>query len=165
MTEPVTSRTRTVSWSDPAPAAQAGLAMSGLEYLTAMLAGELPAPPIGILLGLGAKCVESGRVVFELEPGEHLYNPIGLVHGGALATLLDSVTGCAVHSALPAGTRYATTGLSLSFMRAVTADTGLLTAEGRVTHVGRRAAYANGEIRDRAGGLIATAQATCAVLH
>lgn len=157
------ARTRTVSWSDPALAAQAGIAMSGLEYLAEMLEGRLPAPPFGILLGIEAQSVEKGRVVFVLDPGEHLYNPLGLVHGGALATLLDSVAGCAIHTTLAAGTRFATTGLSLSFMRPVTAGSGRLTADGEATYVGRRTAHARGEIRDENGRLIATAQTTCAV--
>lgn len=157
------TRTRTVSWSDPGPAAQAGSAMSGLEFLTAMLDGRLPSPPFGILLGIEASSVDKGRVVFVLEPDEHLYNPIGLVHGGALATLLDSVAGCAIHTALPAGTRFATTSLNVSFVRPVTAGSGLLSAEGRITHVGRRAAHAQAEIRDRTGRLVESAQTTCAV--
>jgi len=159
------SRTRTVTWADPGAAAAAGATMAGLDYLRAMAAGELPSPPIAALLGMDVIEVAPGRVVFTLEPGEHLYNPIGLVHGGALATLLDSVAGCAVHSALPAAVGYATTSLSLAFVRPVRADAGTITATGETVHVGRTVAHATASAVDGGGRLLATAQATCAVLR
>src|SRR2546425_8727525 len=97
-------RTRTVSWEDPLIGASAAPGMSGLDYLRAIAAGDLPPPPIALLLGMDLAHIETGHAVFELEVGEHLYNPIGSVHGGVLATLMDSALGCAVHSTLPAGT-------------------------------------------------------------
>jgi uncharacterized protein (TIGR00369 family) len=160
-----TERTRTVAWHDPAEVATRGRELAGIDYLRAIASGELPPPPIGLLIGMAPVSVEPGRVAFELEPGEHLYNPIGLVHGGALATLLDSVAGCAVHSTLPAGVGYATTSLSLSFVRAVRADAGTITATGEVVHVGRTVAHATATALDAGSRVLATAQVTCAVIR
>ena len=162
---PPSARTRTVAWADPRATAARGRDMAGLAYLQAIVDGELPPPPIAVLLGMGVVSVEAGRVVFSLEPGEHLYNPIGLVHGGALATLLDSVAGCAVHSTLPAGVGYATTSLSSSFVRAVRADAGTITATGEVVHVGRTVAHATATAIDAGSRVLATAQVTCAVIR
>src|SRR5688572_6197637 len=100
---PTATRTRTFSWEDPMVGAMAAVGMSGLDYLRAIGTGEVPPPPVAVLLGFEPPHVEHGRAVFAVEPGEHLYNPIGTVHGGMLATLMDSAMGCAVHSTLPAG--------------------------------------------------------------
>ena len=96
-------RTRSYSWGDPTLSATAARTSAGIDVLRALAAGELPAPPILAALGFELESVEPGRVVFVLEPAEHHYNPIGSVHGGVYATVLDSATGCAVHSLLPAG--------------------------------------------------------------
>jgi acyl-coenzyme A thioesterase PaaI-like protein len=101
-------RTRITTWSDPTPTAQAGRHLSGLEFLRAIIAGELPAPPIGVTLGFAPREADEGRVVFVLYPAEYQYNPIGTVHGGLAATLLDSAMSCAVQSTLPAGVGYTT---------------------------------------------------------
>src|SRR5213592_4209901 len=93
-------RTRTFTWADPLATAQAAGALSGLEAIRAIAAGELPPPPIAELLGFRIAHVERGRVVFALEPAEWMYNPIGSVHGGVASTLLDSALGCAVHTVL-----------------------------------------------------------------
>lgn len=159
------SRTRTVHWEDPNVAAAAGREMSGLAYLQAIAAGELPTPPIAALLGMRLRSVEEGRVVFEMDSAEHLYNPIGLIHGGAIATLVDSVAGCAIHTMLPAGAGYATTALMLSYVRPATTDSGLITATGHVVRVGRTTAYASAEAVDAQGRLLATTQVTCAIIR
>ncbi len=108
MNEEQPKRSRTISWEDPTPAIQQSKTMSGLHYLQALQTGDVPAAPIATLLGMWIVEVSEGRIVFAAEPGEYEYNPIGTVHGGIAATLLDSAMGCAVHSTLPAGTAYTT---------------------------------------------------------
>ncbi len=157
-------RSRVVRWTDPGPTAKAGLAMSGLDYLSAIRDGHMPQPPISALVGFAIETVEPGRVVMALAPGEHHYNPLGIVHGGIAATLLDSVMGCAVHSTLPAGTGFTTLEIKLNYLRAMTAETGTVRAEGRLTHGGRRTAVAEGRIFDESGRLYATASTTCLIL-
>src|SRR4051794_17899813 len=95
------ARTRTVDWDDPMAGARRGMEMSGMEYMRAILRGEIPRPPIAGSLDFTLAEVEEGRAVFTLTPAEFHYNPIGVVHGGVAATLLDSAMGCAVHSLLP----------------------------------------------------------------
>lgn len=158
-------RTRTVSWEDPMIGATAALGVSGLDYLRAIGAGDIPPPPIALLLGMDRPHVEAGRTVFEMQIGEHLYNPIGSVHGGVLATLLDSALGCAVHSLLPAGVGYATVDLSVTYLRPVTRETGRLRCEAEVIHAGRTVATARAQILDPAERLCATATTTCLILR
>ena len=160
-----TERELTVSWSDPAALAQAGMQMSGLEYLRAMGTGELPMPPIARLMGFDGIEVEEGRVVFSCVPGEQHFNPIGVVHGGLAMTLLDSAMGCAVHSSLPAGTGYTSLEAKVNFTRPITAGTGRVLAEGTVVHVGSRVATAEGRLTvAETGKLLAHASTTCLVM-
>ena len=156
-------RERTVSWSDPKEAARAGRAMAGLDFLIAMRDGTLPSPPALVLLGIEMAEAEPGRIVMRLLPGEHLYNPLGSVHGGMIATLLDSVMGCAVHSTLPQGRGYTTLEIKVNYLRAVTEGAGVVSAEGRVVQAGRQAAVAEARLTDAAGKLYATASTTCLV--
>jgi uncharacterized protein (TIGR00369 family) len=156
-------RSRAITWIDPMLGAAMAAERSGLDYLKAINAGEVPPPPIALLLGMELTHVESGRAVFELEAGEHLYNPIGSVHGGVMATLLDSATGCAAHSTLPAGDRYTTVDLSVTYLRPVTRESGRLRCEAETIHVGGTIATARGQITDGAGRLCATATATCLI--
>lgn len=137
--------------------------MSGLDFLNAIAAGELPAPPIADLLGFTLAEVERGRVVFESVPQFRHYNPLGTVHGGYTATLLDSCVGCAVHSTLPKGIGYTTLEFKVSLIRAITADTGPVRAEGKILNAGRRAATAEGRLTDAKGRLLAHATTTCLV--
>ncbi len=116
-----TERTLTVSWEDPRALAEAGRGLSGLEYLRKIAAGELPRPPIGALMNFGLDELGEGHAVFTVEPAEYHYNPLGVVHGGLAATLLDSAMGCAVHSALPAGAWYTTLEIKVNFVRPMTA--------------------------------------------
>ena len=140
--------------------------MSGLEHLQAMHRGEMPPAPIAALFGIEPVEVEEGRVVFAATPEHRHYNPIGSVHGGFAATLLDSAMGCAVQSILPAGTGYTTLELSVNYVRPMTADTGPVRAEGTVVHGGRRMATAEGRIwAERDGKLIAHGTTTCIVFE
>ena len=136
---------------------------SGIALLRAMQAGELPAPPIMTLLDFALVEVEEGRAVFAGTPGERHYNPLGSVHGGYAATLLDSCMGCAVHSTLPAGTGYTTLEFKVNLVRPLTAETGEVRAEGRTLHVGKRSATAEGRLVDGAGRLLAHGTTTCLV--
>ncbi len=158
-------RSRTITWTDPAAAVEAGRQSSGLEYLRALAAGELPMSPIGVLMGFTGLEVDEGEATFWAEPGEHHLNPLGGVHGGVAATLLDSATGCAVHTTLPAGVGYTTTDLHVSFVRGIRPDAGPLRCEGRVVHRGRRIATAEGRLFSEGDDrLVAHGTATCLVL-
>ena len=137
--------------------------LSGLDQLRAWLAsGRQPA--IGETLGLKLVEVEEGRAVFEGIPGLHVYNPIGMVHGGYAATLLDSACGCAVQSRLTAAQAFTTLELKVAYHKAMTAGTGLVRAEGRVISVGRRAAFAEATLTDASGRLYASATSTLLVM-
>jgi uncharacterized protein (TIGR00369 family) len=158
-------RRRTVTWEDPQRLVAAPDGRGGLELLSAMAAGELPPPPIARLLGMELEVVEAGRVVFALEPGEYLYNPLGSVHGGVSATLLDSAMGCAVHSMLPAGAAYTTLELKVNYVRPIVMTTGRVLAEGTVVHRGGTVSTAEGRITSAADGrLLAHASTTCLIL-
>ena len=155
------TRTRTFSWSDPAPtAAQLGR-RSGRELLLAMAAGELPAPPVMDLLGVERLEVDQGRVVVAMTPQEFHYNPLGTVHGGVLATLLDTAAGCAVHATLPAGVGYTSLDLVTRFLRPVTVASGVLRCEGTVLSRGRTTALAEARLTDATGHLVAHATSSC----
>lgn len=139
-------------------------ALSGMEFLRALMDGRLPAPPITELIGFAPSELESGRVVFEGTPDQRHYNPIGSVHGGYAATLLDSCMACAVHSMLEAGWSYTTLELKVNYIRALTAATGTVRAEGKLVHLGRRTATAEGRLTDARGRLLAHATTTCLVI-
>jgi uncharacterized protein (TIGR00369 family) len=138
--------------------------LTGLEQLRAFLtAGRRPG--IGTSLDFKLADVQEGVVVFEGTPGEHAYNPIGTIHGGYAATLLDSACGCAVHSKLSATQSYTTLELKVAYLKAMTKDTGLVRAEGRVVSMGRRVAFAEATLKDRNGRLYATATSTLLVIE
>jgi len=139
-----------------------GTALDGLSQLRALMAsGRKP----GILVALDFDFVEveAGRAVFAGTPGEHAYNPIGTVHGGYAATLLDSACGCAVHSRLTAAQAYTTLELKVAYHKPITKDTGLLRAEGRVLSLGRKAAFAEARLTDARDKLYASATSTLLV--
>ena len=125
--------------------------------------GQLPMPPISETLDFWPVEWEPGRMVFQGMPAKAHYNPLGSVHGGWIAAILDSAVGCAVHSALPAGTGYTTVELKINYVRAVTAESGPLRAEGKVIHVGKQVATAEGRLHDAKGRLYAHASTTCLV--
>jgi uncharacterized protein (TIGR00369 family) len=161
--KPEMIRRRSVTWSDPKAAAKAGLAMAGIDYLHALARGDLPEPPAIALLGITLDRVEPGMVAMGMKVGEHLYNPIGSVHGGTLATLLDSAMGCAVQSLVPLGRAYTTLEIKVNYLRAVTDKLDQVRAEGHVVHAGRQQAVAEGRILDAEGRLYATASTTCLI--
>ena len=145
------------------PAAELVKQMSGLEFMQGYLNGSVPRPPFAAVLKFELTQVEHGRVVFEGTPDLSFYNPIGVVHGGYAATLLDSCMGCAVHTVLAAGQGYTTLEFKINFVRALTGQTGRVRAEGRVIHPGNRAATAEGHIYDARGKLLAHGTTTCLV--
>lgn len=136
---------------------------AGLDLLRGMMAGELPRAPIADVLNFRPVEAEAGRVVFEGTPTPAFFNPIGSIHGGWAATLLDSCVGCAVHSLLPAGKGYTTVELKINFVRPVMPDGTRLRAEGKVIHVGGRVGTAEGRLTDAAGRLYAHATTTCLI--
>ena len=159
-------RTRSFSWEDPAAAAAEGLTLPGLEYIAGIAHGRFAPPPIAALMGFEIVAAEPGRAVFAMEPAEWMYNPIGSVHGGVAATLLDSCMGCAVHTTLPTGVGYATGDLQVRYIKAMSAATGRVLAEGRVVHAGRRTATAEGRLFTAADDtLLAHATTACQILR
>jgi uncharacterized protein (TIGR00369 family) len=138
---------------------------SGLEVMQAMLAGELPYPHIMQTLDYGLVQVEKGRAVFQGVPQLMHYNPLGSVHGGWYATLLDSALGCAVHTALEAGQGYTTAELGIHIVRAASTKSGPLRAIGKVVHVGRQLATAEARIVGADGKLYAHGSTTCLVFQ
>ncbi|MEU9055455.1 PaaI family thioesterase [Streptomyces sp. NPDC048384] len=160
---PARSRSRTHTWQPPTNYAAAG-AHTGIELARMSLEGRLPEAPICTTLGFRLVAVEEGQAVFEGEPGEHLFNPMGTVHGGFMATLLDSALGTAVLSSLPAGRAYTTVQLGVNMVRPVLDTTPTLRCEGTAVHVGRTTATAQARLVGAADGkLYAHGTATCAV--
>ena len=157
-------RHRTITWYDPMIAAKAGAGLSGIEHLRAIGRGELPPPPIAAHFSFHIGEVSEGEVTFHCVPDESAYNPIGLVHGGLVCTLLDTVLGCAVQTTLGVGVGYTSIEIKVNYLRPVHATTGELTARGWVTKPGRRVAFAEGDVRDPAGKLLATASSSCLVM-
>jgi len=145
--------------------AQQVAGLSGLEVFEAMFAGRLPRPPIGDTLDFMPVRIEHGLAVFQGRPQTKHYNPMGSVHGGWFATLLDSAVGCAVHSTLPTGKGYTTLELKLNIVRALTDAVPLVRAEGRVIHAGRQVATAEGRLVGADDKLYAHATTTCLIFE
>ena len=139
------------------------LSYDGMGFLKAIIDGTVPNPPISELLGFHLVEAEEGRAVFEGVPAFHHYNPIGSVHGGFAATLLDSALGCAIFSTIAKGDAWTTLELKFNLVRALTKDTGPVRAEGRIVHRGRTVATSEGDLKDRAGKLYAHATTTCMI--
>jgi uncharacterized protein (TIGR00369 family) len=156
-------RTRTIEWYDPAVGLAAAAKMPGREFLQAVIDGELPRPPFAALTGAELASVDAGVVVFRFAPEESTLNPLGVVHGGMLCTLLDSAAGCAVHSQLPAGVGMSSIEIKVSFMSPVTAGGGTVEVEGRALRVGRQVAFAEAHARTEAGKLVAHATTSIAL--
>ena len=138
--------------------------MTGLQLLEGIRTGTIPPPGFAVLLGLSLEDVEAGRVTFAMTPGDAHLNPLGTVHGGLLATMLDSAMGCAIQSVLPAGMSYTTVQLDVKYVRSPRIGEGRVSAEGQVVHCGRRTATAEGRVLDAQGRLCAHATTTCLVL-
>jgi uncharacterized protein (TIGR00369 family) len=139
--------------------------MAGIDFVRAIFGGRLPAPPIMQNIEPFDTSADPGVVVMHSIPAFRHYNPIGSVHGGYAATLLDSAMGLAVHSTLPPGTGYTTLEFKVSFIRGMTKDTGPVRTEGKTLNVGRRAATAEARITDAKGRLLAHATTTCLVFE
>ncbi|MFG1779175.1 PaaI family thioesterase [Micromonospora sp. NPDC049048] len=154
-------RSRTFSWSDPGVNAAHVGRRDGLDLLRAMIAGELAAPPIMHLVDMSRMEADKGWVAVELVPQEFHYNPLGTVHGGVIATLLDTAAACAVHTTLPAGVGYTSLDLNVKYLRAVTVASGTLRCEGTVLQSGRRTAFAEAKLLDAKSRLVAHATSTC----
>lgn len=154
------TRTRSYTWEDPRSWQPAAAARSGREVLEAMVAGELPYPPIAATLDFDSFEVGDGWIAVTLRAQEFHYNPIGAVHGGVIATLLDTATGCAVHTTLAPGEGYTSLDINVKFVRAMTLDSGQVRCEGRVLHRGGRTAVAEATLVDERGKLLAHATST-----
>lgn len=139
--------------------------MTGMQQMQAMLDGKLPYPHIADTMDFSLVEIGEGRAVFQGQPQLKHYNPLGSVHGGWYATLLDSAVGCAVHTVMPAGRAYTTAELSLNIVRAASHKSGPLRAIGTVVHAGRQLATAEGRIVGADGKLYAHATTTCLVFE
>ena len=156
-------RSRTITWSDPERTRARLHGLDGFDRLAAMQRGDAPAPPAVALLGLSFDELERGRTVFSIVADELHENPMGTMHGGVVATLVDTAMGCAVSSTLPADAGFTTLELSTNFVRAITTATGRVRAEGRVVHGGGRVATTEARVYDDEGTLYAHAKSTCLV--
>lgn len=154
------SRERTFTWSDPQELARAATTTDGLDFLTRMAKGDLPHPPVTATTGIVPTDFGDGWAVFELEPDEWHFNPIGSVHGGILSTMADSALGCAVQTQL-AATGYTSLDMTIKFTRMADLDSGVLRCRGTVTTIGRRTATAEARITDSRDRVVAHAVATC----
>ena len=137
--------------------------MPGLDFMTAVSKGELPAAPMAKVMGFYAAEFSHGRAVFRGTPSIDVYNPIGSVHGGWAGTILDSCMGCAVHTTLPKGMGYTTLEYKINLVRGMTADTGEVEAIGTVVNSGKRVGVAEGTIRDAKGNVLAHGTTTCLI--
>ncbi len=136
---------------------------AGLDLMRAMIDGSLPGAPIAGLMNMRGVHADHGVIVFEGIPGPEHYNPLGSVHGGYAATLLDSCMGCAVHTTLPAGTGYTSIDINITYVRAITAATGPVTAHGEVINVGRRVGTVRGTLTDATGKVLAHGTSSCLI--
>lgn len=158
-------RNRTITWTDPARSRFRGRQLSGYERLSAMQRGELAPPPAAALLGMQLDEVEPGRTVFSMLSEEMHENPMGTMHGGIVATLVDTAMGCALSSQLPADAGFTTLELKTNFVRAITQATGRIYAEGSVLHSGGRIATTEARVHGADGTLYAHATSTCLILR
>lgn len=158
-------RSRIVEWGDPSEAMRVAPGKTGLELMKEIQKGSIAPPPIALTLGFRGVLFEAGRAVFEGQPDESVYNPIGVVHGGYAMTLLDSAMGCAVHTTLAVGERYTTLEVKTNFVRPITLETGRVRCEGVVVHRGATVATAEGRvIAIESGKLLAHGTTTCLII-
>ncbi|MEE6177210.1 PaaI family thioesterase [Mycobacterium sp. 050134] len=158
-------QSRTVSWHDPLVTQAAVASVSGLAYWRAVADGELPPPPISQLMRMRVIDVEHGRITFGCDPDASMHNPMGMVHGGLVCTLLDTVAACALHTTLPEGVAYTSVEIKVNYLKAVTEDSGPLTAVGTVVKAGSRIGFAEGAVTDASGALVATATSTLLIFE
>jgi uncharacterized protein (TIGR00369 family) len=160
----MTHQMRSYSWGDPHALSKAGQELSGLEFMRLLATEKLGRTPMMATLAFRFTAVEEGRIEFECETGAFMYNPMGVVHGGLAATLLDSAASCAVHTTLPAGTGATTLDLTVHLLRPILSDLGPIREVGTVVSRGRRTALGSAEVRDGSDRLLAQATATCVLL-
>jgi len=161
----VRTRTRTITWDDPAPAFERAAFLTGAQYLRDIFEGRLPPPPIASSIGFAGIEVGDGRVVFRGEAGEHLYNPIGVVHGGFAMTILDSAMACAIQTTCGVGERYTSVETKVNFVRPITVETGPVRCEATVVHRGTKVATAEGRLTSESTGkLLAHGTSTCLLI-
>lgn len=153
---------RAITWDDPHEIASEAGKLSGIEFLRGLIATDRKVP-IGVTLGFRLVEVDDGVAVFEAEAGPWAYNPIGSVHGGWYAAVLDAPLGCALHTTLPAGYGYTTLEIKVNVTRGVRPDTGVLRAAGKVVHRGKRTAVTEARMEDQEGRLYAYATSTCLI--
>lgn len=160
-------RERVIHWEDPQATFHEAqrLGLTGIELLERIRDGAWPKPPMVELMGFTLKTVEQGRIVFTVEPAEYHYNPLGVVHGGLAATLLDSAMGCAVQTLSSAGVSYTTLELKVNLVRALRAGMGAVSGEGTVLHFGRQTALAEARVIGPDGKLYAHATSTCLIVR
>ena len=157
-------RSRTHEWSEPVELAQSLRPLSGQEFMEAWSNGEVT-PPIAATLGFELEDFGDGHVKIVCTPQEFHYNPYGMVHGGLAATLLDTATGCAIQTRLPAGAGYATLNLAVNYLRPITTDTGAIRCVGKVVSMGRTVAVSEAEVIDESERVLARATATCLLIN
>ncbi|OBI97079.1 PaaI family thioesterase [Mycobacterium sp. 1465703.0] len=154
------TQSRLITWHDPITTQATVASMSGLSYWQAVADGKLPPPPIGDLIQMRVTEVDAGRVTFTCTPDGSMYNPLGMVHGGTMCTLLDTAAGCALHTTLAEGVGYTSVEIKVNYLKAVTVASGTLTAVGSVVKAGSRIGFAEAKATDASGALVATASST-----
>jgi uncharacterized protein (TIGR00369 family) len=157
-------RSRSYTWQDPFAVLEHASELAPLEVMQRIAAGRLPQPPISATLGFRLVAAEPGSAVFECEPAEFHYNPIGTVHAGLAATLLDSAMGCALATTLERGVGWTTLELKANFVRPLTVETGIVSCSGSVVHAGRRVATTEARVEDESGRLFAHGTSTILLL-
>jgi uncharacterized protein (TIGR00369 family) len=158
------ARTRSYGWADPAHTAAGAVDRSGLDFVRAIIDGELPPPPIALTMDFTVAEADKGHVVLTSRVQEWQYNPIGTVHGGVYATLLDSATGLALQTSLPPGTKWTTLDLTVKYLRGMSPDSGTVRTIGSIAHLGRRTALAEARMYDEQDRLLATATSSLLIL-
>ncbi|GAB1814449.1 PaaI family thioesterase [Mycobacterium sp. MUNTM1] len=158
-------QSRLITWHDPIATQATAAAMSGLSYWRAVADGRLPPPPIGELIQMRVTEVANGRITFTCTPDGSMYNPLGTVHGGTVCTLLDTVTGCALHTTLADGVGYTSVEIKVNYLKAITVASGPLTAVGTVVKAGSRIGFTEAKATDASGALVATATSTLLVFE
>src|SRR4051812_23632605 len=165
-TEKTTKRERTFTWEDPFLTVRSAPAKTGLELINEVFSGKLPPPPVAEALGFVGVEAKEGWAAFEGDPGEYMYNPIGVVHAGWAMTLLDSAMGCAVHTTLGVGERYTTLEVKANFVRPIKLETGRVRCEGVVLHRGGTVATAEARLVSKSSGkLLAHGTTTCLIMR
>jgi uncharacterized protein (TIGR00369 family) len=157
-------RSKTITWFDPIANAKKGFTLSGRDFLQGIIDGELAPPPIAAHFDTRLESIGDGEATFVCTADESAYNPIGMIHGGFVCTLLDSALGCAVQTQLPAGVGYTSIDITISYLRPVHAGRGEVRAIGTVTKPGRRVAFGEAKLVDEAGKTLATATGSCLIM-